>query len=47
MSGGSRVTLEKILTEGRLLNLKRNGLNKLRLMYRNKSNQSLKEQRMS
>ena len=36
-----------ILTEGRLLNLKRNGLNKLRLMYRNKSNQSLKEQRMS
>ena len=44
---GNHVIVMKILIEGQLLNLKRNGLNKLRLMYKNKSNQSLKKLKMS
>lgn len=44
---GNHVILEKILIEGQLLNLKRSGLNKLRLMYKSKSNQSLSKQKMS
>ena len=44
---GNHVIVMKNVIEGQLLNLKRNGLNKLRLMYKNKSNQSLKKLKMS
>lgn len=45
MSGGSHAIIVRILTEKQLLNLKRNGSNKRRLMCKSKSNQSLNEQR--
>lgn len=44
MSGGSHAIIVRILTEKQLLNLKRNGSNKRRLMCKSKSNQSLNEQ---
>lgn len=47
MSGGSHAIIVRTLIVEQLLNLKRSGLNKLRLMYKSKSNQSLSKQKMN